>query len=204
MTTADIGAEPAPIALSGPAPATAHDYLAGLDGLRAISITLVIVGHLGFGSFVPGGLGVTIFFFISGFLITRLLFAERERNGRLDLWRFYARRSLRLLPEMAVLLAMLAFVIGPALGQSVLPMQAVAALTYWTNYYVISGADACAHCAVTGHLWSLAVEEHFYLLMPAALIACGLFAAKGADRAGGGGDGRGALAVGGLHAAACA
>ncbi|MHB8284584.1 MAG: acyltransferase family protein [Caulobacteraceae bacterium] len=146
-------------------------YIAGLDGLRAICITLVILGHLGFGALVPGGLGVTVFFFISGFLITRLLWQERDRNGGLDLWRFYGRRMLRLLPELLVLLAVLGL-LGPVLHQPLTLLRAFGALAYWTNYLNIAGLDTCDHCAVVGHLWSLAVEEHFYVVMPLTLIAC--------------------------------
>ncbi|MDI1363515.1 MAG: acyltransferase [bacterium] len=149
------------------------DYVAGLDGLRAASVSMVILGHLGLGDLIPGGMGVTIFFFISGFLITRLLWAERDRNDNLDLLRFYGRRTLRLLPEMLVLLLVLTLIAGPLLNQPMQPLQALAGLTYWTNYYIISGLGHCDHCAVTGHLWSLAVEEHFYLVMPLALLLCG-------------------------------
>lgn len=148
------------------------DYVAGLDGLRAASVNMVILGHVGFGALIPGGLGVTIFFFISGFLITRLLWAEQDRNGGVDLLRFYGRRTLRLLPEMLVLLLVLALIVGPLLNQPMQPLQALAGLTYWTNYYIISGLGDCNNCAVTGHLWSLAVEEHFYLVMPLALMLC--------------------------------
>ena len=144
-------------------------YVEGLDGLRALSITLVVLGHLGFGALAPGGLGVTLFFFISGFLITSLLVRERQRFGRLDLPRFYARRLPRLLPELLALLAVLEFVGGPLLGRP-LPLSALlGALFYATNYLVIFAPQSCAHCAVTGHLWSLAVEEHFYLVAPLAL-----------------------------------
>jgi len=147
-------------------------YIAGLDGLRAICITLVVVGHLGFGALVPGGLGVTVFFFISGFLITRLLWQERDRNGGVDLWRFYGRRMLRLFPELVVLLIVLGLIIGPLMHQPLPILQAFAALAYWSNYFIIANLGTCDHCAVTGHLWSLAVEEHFYLVMPLCLIAC--------------------------------
>lgn len=149
------------------------DYVAGLDGLRAASVSMVILGHVGLGDLIPGGMGVTIFFFISGFLITRLLWSERDAHGGVDLLRFYGRRTLRLLPEMLVLLAVLAFIVGPLLNQPMQPLQALAGLTYWTNYYIISGMGDCTNCAVTGHLWSLAVEEHFYLVMPLALLLCG-------------------------------
>ncbi|HEX4198297.1 MAG TPA: WecB/TagA/CpsF family glycosyltransferase [Caulobacteraceae bacterium] len=147
-------------------------YVPGLDGLRAICVTLVVLSHLEFGAVVPGGLGVTIFFFISGYLIIRLLMAEHDAFGAVDLPRFYGRRLLRLLPELMVLMAVLGLGLGPLLNQPLRPSALAAGLFYWTNYYVIFGAGAaCDHCAVTGHLWSLAVEEHFYLLAPLAMAA---------------------------------
>ena len=81
--------------------------------------------------------------------------AEHARNGAVDLPRFYGRRSLRLMPELVVFLAVLAFVVAPVLGQPLPWLQAVAALTYWTNYFILSGLGDCANCATTGHLWSL-------------------------------------------------
>lgn len=147
-------------------------YVPGLDGLRAICITMVVLSHMEFGAIVPGGLGVTIFFFISGYLIIRLLMAEHDAFGAVDLPRFYGRRMLRLLPELIVLMAVLGLVLGPLLNQPLRLGALAAGLFYWTNYYVIFGAGAaCGHCAVTGHLWSLAVEEHFYLLAPLAMAA---------------------------------
>ena len=151
---------------------TMPHYVPGLDGIRAICITFVVLGHIGFGDIIPGGLGVTTFFFISGYLITGLLADEHAKFGRIDLPRFYGRRALRLLPELAVFVAVLALVIGPIAHQP-LPLGAMsAALLYWTNYYVVWGFDTCTNCSVTGHLWSLAVEEHFYLIMPLAMAAC--------------------------------
>lgn len=151
---------------------SAHAYIPGLDGIRAICITLVVLGHLGFGALVPGGLGVTAFFFLSGYLITRLLATEHDRFGKVDLPRFYGRRMLRLAPELVVFVGVLGLVIAPILNQPLPLAAAVAALTYWTNYYFILGMDTCANCSITGHLWSLAVEEHFYLVMPLVMAAC--------------------------------
>src|SRR4051794_36432297 len=68
----------------------------GLDGLRAVSVLLVIFSHYGFGNMIPGGLGVTVFFFISGFLITTLLLREHAATGEISIGRFYIRRFLRL------------------------------------------------------------------------------------------------------------
>lgn len=149
-----------------------HGYIPGLDGIRAICISLVVLGHVGFGDIVPGGLGVTTFFFISGYLITGLLAAEHDRFGKVDLPRFYGRRMLRLAPELIAFVAILGLAIAPALGQPLPVLSVVAALTYWTNYYITLGFDTCTDCSITGHLWSLAVEEHFYLVMPLAMAAC--------------------------------
>lgn len=149
-----------------------HAYVPGLDGIRAICITLVVLGHLGFGALVPGGLGVTAFFFLSGYLITRLLAAEHDRFGKVDLPRFYGRRMLRLAPELIAFVAILGLVIAPLLNQPLPWQAAVAALTYWTNYYFILGMDTCTNCSITGHLWSLSVEEHFYLVMPLVMAGC--------------------------------
>lgn len=178
MAVLDLSADPprraARVAAGEPPGPAASDYVAGLDGLRALSVSVVILGHLGFGRVLPGGLGVTVFFFISGYLITRLLMGEHARLGVVDLPRFYARRFLRLTPELLAFLAVTGLVIGPLLGQAFPAAQLVAALTYWTNYLILfGGAGECATCVTTGHLWSLAVEEHFYLLMPAALLLCG-------------------------------
>ncbi|HTK34163.1 MAG TPA: acyltransferase [Caulobacteraceae bacterium] len=149
-----------------------HGYVRGLDGIRAVCISVVVLGHIGFGDLVPGGLGVTTFFFLSGYLITGLLAAEHDRFGRVDFARFYGRRTLRLLPELAVFVGLLGLVIAPLLGQPLPLGAALAALFYWTNYYMVLGFDTCRDCSITGHLWSLSVEEHFYLVMPVAMAAC--------------------------------
>lgn len=142
-----------------------------LDGLRAISIGLVLLGHLagaGLPFFVGGGasLGVTVFFVISGYLITGLLVGEHERTGRISLRRFYARRTLRIFPAfyvfVIVVMAMKAF------GFVTLQRgDLMAAVTYSMNYHY--------HRAWSfGHVWSLAVEEQFYLVWPAMLAVLGL------------------------------
>src|SRR5215472_10698431 len=75
-----------------------------LNGLRAISISIVMVAHAGYGNVIPGGLGVTIFFFLSGYLITTLLMDEYDRSDRINIGKFYLRRIFRLFPPLLVTL----------------------------------------------------------------------------------------------------
>lgn len=143
------------------------DYIPGLDGLRALSVMLVIVAHAGFQRIVPGGLGVTIFFFISGFLITNLLISEAVQAGRNDIGRFYVRRYLRLTPELYAYI--LVCLIGSAVFFRVEIGAVVASALYFMNYYALFSSAVTSsppNPFVFGHLWSLAVEEHFYLAFP--------------------------------------
>jgi peptidoglycan/LPS O-acetylase OafA/YrhL len=80
------------------------ESIPSLDGIRALSVLIVVLAHSGF-EIVPGGLGVTIFFFLSGYLITTLMLAEYERSGRLSIPKFYARRFFRLMPPLIITLA---------------------------------------------------------------------------------------------------
>lgn len=140
----------------------------GLDGLRAISILLVIVSHSGLQAVVPGVFGVTIFFFISGFLITTLLLREQERSGRIGLGMFYVRRLLRLYPPLIafVLVSVLVWVVS---GRQIDWMGVGAALFYLANYASIFAPASMQ--GLGGQLWSLAVEEHFYAFYPLLLMA---------------------------------
>jgi peptidoglycan/LPS O-acetylase OafA/YrhL len=151
-----------------------------LDGLRAVSIVAVILGHLtGTGGFPAwltpvlvnpyvdvAELGVRVFFVISGYLITRLLLDEEARNGRASLPRFYLRRALRILPAylvyVGIVAALAAAGLAAARGSDILR-----ALTFTINYVHRPAAWPVAH------LWSLAVEEQFYLLWPLALVWAG-------------------------------
>lgn len=145
-------------------------YLMGLDGLRALSVLLVIVGHFGFDRMVPGGLGVTIFFFISGFLITTLLRSEQAAAGQVQLGNFYIRRFLRLAPELYAFL-LITILAGRFYGMDSPLPQIAAGFAFFTNYLNIAQAPL----AIAPHwpqLWSLAVEEHFYLTFPLLLVFC--------------------------------
>jgi len=151
-------------------------YLPGLDGMRAVAVLAVMVYHAN-ADWLPGGyLGVEIFFVISGYLITLLLIAEHERSGKVSLGQFWLRRARRLLPALGLMLSMVTIytaVFQPgALGQ--LRGDVVAGLTYVTNWYQIwvgQGYTAAGDFAPLRHLWSLAVEEQFYLIWPLVMMA---------------------------------
>lgn len=150
-------------------PTAMPSYIRGLDGMRAISVVFVIIGHAGFAA-APSSFGVTIFFFISGFLITNLLISEYAERGRIDLGAFYVRRYLRLMPELAAYI-LVGLVVGVAIGAWPRLLNILGSLFYFTNYLKALNLGGEAVPFVTGHLWSLAVEEHFYLTWPLAMIA---------------------------------
>jgi peptidoglycan/LPS O-acetylase OafA/YrhL len=146
-----------------PAQARATHYIAGLDGLRAISILLVMLSHAGLGHIVPGGLGVTIFFAISGFLITTQIKDEIGRTGGLDLRRFYLRRALRLAPALLVYIAIMT-PLAMLLGAAIAPADVLASLFYVANYWwLYTGYPAGSPFPI---LWSLSIEEQYYILFP--------------------------------------
>jgi peptidoglycan/LPS O-acetylase OafA/YrhL len=139
-----------------------------LNGMRAISVLLVVLSHSGFGTIVPGGLGVTIFFFLSGYLITTLMLTESERLGNIAILSFYARRIFRLAPALLItlIIAYSLTYFGLLPGQITLE-GLTAQLLYFANYFTIffdPGDNKIA--GGTGILWSLAVEEHFYIFLP--------------------------------------
>ncbi|HXF41789.1 MAG TPA: acyltransferase [Blastocatellia bacterium] len=138
-----------------------HSHIPALDGLRAVAVFLVIIGHFGF-VMVPGGHGVMIFFVLSGFLITWLLLKENERTGKISLGAFYKRRTLRIFPAFyAYWLMMVTLLV--ATGRAVLWPHAWSALLYTSNYYSAINGDPNNGFS---HTWSLAIEEQFYLLWP--------------------------------------
>lgn len=138
-----------------------------LDGLRGLAVLAVLVGHSNPEWFPTlHGIGLQVFFVMSGYLITALLLEEWSRDGRVRLRAFYRRRAVRLLPALAVLLAVVAPVAW-LLGSTETLMGAGAGATYSSNFVWVAGHDLGG----LAHLWSLAIEEHFYLLWPIVLLA---------------------------------
>ncbi|WP_165585321.1 acyltransferase [Roseococcus sp. SYP-B2431] len=148
---------------------TRMPHVGVLDGIRAVAFGLVFLGHAGLGAvLIPGGFGVTLFFFLSGFLITSLLRVERWRSGRVDLKRFYLRRFLRIQPPLWITMAVVfALTAGGLTATPYDPLGVIAQATLWINYAHLFGiADGLPDLP----LWSLAVEEHFYLIFPAIFL----------------------------------
>ncbi|WP_198355502.1 acyltransferase family protein [Sphingomonas sp. MA1305] len=144
----------------------------GIDGLRALAILIVMVSHAGLGRFIPGGFGVTIFFFLSGYLITTLLRIEYGRNGRINLPAFYMRRVLRILPPLYLTLALVvALALIGIINVAVTPVNLALDTLFLTNYAGVLGLPSSTPIP----LWSLDVEEHFYLLFPACFAALALW-----------------------------
>ncbi len=172
------GSEIAPVHRPENTPRPASPRIPSLDGCRALSIALVVLYHLASQVGAPhalrrvgdvthsGGLGVRIFFAISGYLITTLLLSEIQKTGDLSLRRFYFRRTLRILPPYYVYLACImalttagVFTLGPG--------DALHAWTFTTNFNALTAAWPVVHS------WSLSIEEQFYLLWPGLLLLLG-------------------------------
>ena len=140
--------------------------LLALDGLRAVSILLVVISHAWLGHIMPGGLGVTIFFFISGFIITRLMLQEFDRDQKIDVRHFYLRRLFRLMPALIVYVACSLLAMW-MVGEPIRLVELLSVFFYFANYFAIffsfSSTLMPAPLSIT---WSLAVEEHFYLVFP--------------------------------------
>jgi len=141
-------------------------YTPAIDGLRAVAISMVIFSHLWLDGPIPGGFGVTLFFFISGYLITRLLLTEHEETGQVDIRRFFVRRLMRLAPAVLVMIVGVSSTYLLVLNRTS-GTEISAAMFYLMNYYQILGGNMALPF---GPLWSLAIEEHFYLVFPFALV----------------------------------
>lgn len=135
-----------------------------IDGLRAVAVMMVILAHLGAGNVLPGGLGVTLFFFISGYLITMLMIEEYDANGALDVRNFYIRRFLRLAPPLLTMVLIVSSVFA-LIGEPIRGGKIAAASLYYANYF---GIIYPAPTEPLDPMWSLAVEEHYYLIFPLA------------------------------------
>ena len=144
--------------------------LPGLDGLRAVAVILVFLAHYYHGSAqgalfervaYHGGFGVIIFFVLSGYLITHLLLVEESSQGTISIPLFYARRALRILPPLVVFLCFL-FAASKAGAVHVPAIDFAAGMLFFRNF--------AGHSRETGHLWTLAIEEQFYLAWPLILV----------------------------------
>jgi peptidoglycan/LPS O-acetylase OafA/YrhL len=157
------------------APELAPFRVAGLDGVRAIAVTVVILFHLSPGTTVGGYLGVDLFFVVSGFLITTLLLRERNDTGRVRLGAFWSRRARRLLPALA-LLVLVCCTAAWSVGGDVLVglgRQVLGAATFSSNWLLLAGGSSYFGDSLPElfrNLWSLAVEEQFYLIWPLLLV----------------------------------
>ncbi len=158
-----------------------------IEGLRAIAVVLVVLSHAGISTFAGGYVGVDVFFVISGFLITTLLLKELGKTGTISLPGFYARRAIRLLPVSTVVLVttvVAAWLWLPATRFKSISLDALFSTFYGINWRLAyEGTDylnATAAPSPLQHLWSLAVEEQFYLIWPLLLLA--VWAGRRANR----------------------
>src|SRR6266705_6713745 len=144
---------------------TKATHLPALDGLRAVAVGVVMVYHFGINA-VPGDLGVSAFFVLSGFLITWLLLKEHRATGSMSLRQFYTRRVLRIFPAYYAFIA-LTYAGDHVRGQAWPPGLAPSALVYLVNYFNALNGHPTTSIA---HAWSLGIEEQFYLLWPMLLL----------------------------------
>jgi peptidoglycan/LPS O-acetylase OafA/YrhL len=162
-------------------------YVPGLDGLRALAVLAVIVYHLRFSWAGGGMLGVGVFFTLSGYLITDLLLGHWHRHGELGLRTFWVRRARRLLPALFVMLAVVSVLVALVDPQwlSALRRQVLSAAFYFANWSTIaqhgSYFSRFSPPLPLDHLWSLSIEEQFYLVWPVILLA-GIWLVRGRKR----------------------
>lgn len=154
-------------------------YLPGLDGLRAIAVVAVLLFHAEVPQVRGGFLGVDVFFVISGYLITAILLTQWRNRRWIDLKTFYVRRARRLLPALFLVLFGVTFISVVFLPDEVATLRGdvVASLTYVTNWFFVfaqkSYFETSGRESLVKHLWSLAVEEQYYLVWP-VLFAFGM------------------------------
>ncbi|MED1011542.1 acyltransferase family protein [Bacillus mycoides] len=162
-------------------------YMVGLDSLRGLAILGVILYHINF-NWMPGGfLGVTVFFVLSGYLITDILAIEWKNNKRIDLKKFWLSRARRLLPGMLIMLIVTLAWITIFHSSLLVKMRvdSLAALFYFSNwwyiYHKLSYFDSFSQLSPLNHFWSLAVEEQFYVVWP-FVISLGFYYIKKQSR----------------------
>ncbi len=168
------------------------EYQPALDGVRALAVVAVLLFHGGVSWLTGGYLGVSVFFTLSGFLITTLLVRETATSGRVDAGRFYARRARRLLPASLVCIAAVCVLAaaGAFKGVSGLRRDVLGALLQVFNWVKLGSGQSYADLttAASGlrhpldHYWSLSIEEQFYWVWPVAVL--GLVRLSRVDRAG--------------------
>jgi peptidoglycan/LPS O-acetylase OafA/YrhL len=177
----DLG-EDAPAMTPGPPAARKRrvsglGYLPALDGLRAVAVAAVLLYHADLGWFSGGFLGVDVFFVLSGYLITCVLLDNRRTMGRIGLRKFWGRRARRLLPALLVMLAVVCVYTVVVLPDEAARLRddVVSALTYVMNWHLVfqgqSYFESFGRAPFLQHLWSLSVEEQFYLVWPVLLTA---------------------------------
>ena len=164
--------------ISRPSQPSRLDHNPALDGLRGLAVVAVLCYHAGFSWAKGGWLGVSVFFTLSGYLITSLLLREWANHGRIALGAFWSRRARRLLPAALATLAgvsALAPVLSSANQLHHLRLDVVASVAYVANWRFLfahqSYADLFSAPSPVQHFWSLAVEEQFYVTYPLALYA---------------------------------
>jgi len=153
-------------------------YRPGLDGLRAIAVAAVFLYHARI-DWLPGGfLGVDLFFVLSGYLITSLLLVEWEARNRIDLRRFWLRRARRLLPALVVVV-LASLVLASIFARQDLAhtrSDVVSSLLYFQNWHLIAANQSyfvkMGNPSLLQHVWSLAIEEQFYVIWPLLLVPC--------------------------------
>jgi peptidoglycan/LPS O-acetylase OafA/YrhL len=153
----------------------ASGEIPSLTGIRAVAVMVVFMGHSGV-PYSAAPLGVTVFFFLSGYLITTLLRKEFDRSGTISLRGFYLRRAFRILPPLYIVLILADLLtLGGAFGDQHLRLGAgLSQFFFFSNYQILHAGWSGPHTGTapgTSPLWSLAVEEHFYLLFPLFYLA---------------------------------
>ena len=151
-------------------------YITGLDGIRAIAVIMVLAYHLKLALFKSGFLGVTVFFVLSGYLITGILISEVEEEGTIDLKNFWLRRIRRLVPavmSMAVVIIFVSAVVNRIIftkGCKDFLASVLGFNNWWQIFNKVSYFEAAGVPSPFTHCWSLAIETQFYLIYPLILL----------------------------------